>query len=70
MLVSSGSLGHVELLPGDEMPIPHVIEDFTDVAEYSRFKFGDGEVSKKYGGYFFASKTHFFISHFFKNLAL
>ena len=49
MLVSGGSLGHVELLPGDEMPIPHVIEDFTDVAEYSRFKFGDGEVSKKYG---------------------
>ena len=49
MLLKSGSLGHVELLPGDEMLVPQVIEDFTDIAEYSRFKFGDGEVSKKYG---------------------
>lgn len=49
MLVKGGSLGRVGLSPAEDMLIPYVVEEFTDIAEYSRFKFGDGEVSQKYG---------------------
>lgn len=49
MYVDSSSLGHVTLSGSDVLPIPTVGQDFTNISEYSRFKFGDGEVSEKYG---------------------
>ncbi len=49
MYVESSSLGNVILSGGDVLPNPTVDQEFTDIVEYSRFKFGDGEVSEKYG---------------------
>jgi hypothetical protein len=49
MYVESSSLGNVSLSGCDALPSPTVDQEFTDIAEYSRFKFGDGAVSKKYG---------------------
>lgn len=42
-------LGEVTLLPDNGELEPTVVQDFTDIAEYSRFKFGDGEAGNKYG---------------------
>ncbi len=37
------------LLQNDGELEPTIAQDFTNIAEYSRFKFGDGEAGKKYG---------------------
>lgn len=42
-------LGEVNISYTTAEPEPVVVQDFTDVPEYSRFKFGDGEVGSKYG---------------------
>ncbi|HKR81436.1 MAG TPA: phosphoribosyltransferase family protein [Candidatus Saccharimonadales bacterium] len=42
-------LGEVTLTPTDGELQPTVVHDFTNIAEYSRFKFGDGEAGNKYG---------------------
>ena len=49
MYVESSSLGNVTLSGDEVLPNPTVDQEFTDIAEYSRFKFGDGGVSQKYG---------------------
>lgn len=42
-------LGEIDILHTAAELEPVVIQDFTDIPEYSRFKFGDGEVGNKYG---------------------
>jgi hypothetical protein len=42
-------LGEVEVRHNAGELEPVVVQDFTDIAEYSQFKFGDGEVGHKYG---------------------
>jgi hypothetical protein len=49
MNVNSLYLGEVDIRQGAEGLEPVVANGPTDIAEYSRFKFGDGEVSHKYG---------------------
>ena len=49
MNITRAYLGEVEVLQGAEQMEPVIPDDFTDIEEYSRFKFGDGEAGTKYG---------------------
>jgi|GEM_PF-2554118 len=49
MNTTSMHLGEVNLVQSAGELEPVVAQEFTDIAEYSRFKFGDGEVGNKYG---------------------
>lgn len=49
MNITRAYLGEVEVLQGTEQLEPVIPDDFTDIEEYSRFKFGDGEAGTKYG---------------------
>lgn len=49
MRVSSHALGELLIVQEGEDLEPVVAGSFTSVEEYSRFKFGDGEVGTKYG---------------------
>jgi len=42
-------LGEVDIHNVAGQPEPVIQQSFTDIGEYSRFKFGDGEASRKYG---------------------
>jgi hypothetical protein len=49
MNINSLYLGEVDIRHGTEGLEPIVTNGPTDISEYSRFKFGDGEVSQRYG---------------------
>ncbi len=49
MRTTSLYLGELNIQNNGGELVPNVAQDFTDIAEYSRFKFGDGEAGDKYG---------------------